>query len=230
MINPALRGPLFGVSPTCEANLEAPFIAPSSAYLTSSYFGAQPQLHLNKPAGKYSHGGLFDRDARGREGICKDTQSNFMSPHWYNHQEAAKLAELATIQYLDDLTQDLCPDVELNNCPRLRLLWGLGPTLTFTIDTTGRMGSIIYGVRSDAIQIVNERRRSDDAPLLYVLARCNGPVLSDAQTFTNDGQFIVAIASLTAGEGGSGGDCPELAMDGLQHAIEASSASGQIFL
>src|SRR5262249_23069146 len=154
-----------------------PDLSVGQKYLTSGYFGTKYALHSSKPSHKCSHGGPFDRDATGKEGIGKDTNSAFMSPHWFEHEYAAALADQATIQYIDDLREEICgKDTAPNDCGLLRLLFGVGPTLSFCIDTTGSMGSVIAGVRSAAISIVNERRGSaDNSPSLYVLAPFNDP-------------------------------------------------------
>jgi hypothetical protein len=148
------------------------------------------------------------------------------------HKPAAVLAEDATIQYLDDLKGDLCGDgTPLEQpgqfCTLLRLLYGVGPTLSFAIDTTGSMGPVITGVRSDAISIVNARRGTLNEPVLYVLAPFNDPNAPQAQSFTDADAFIAAIQALTAD---GGGDCPELAMHGLEEALALTSEGGQIFL
>jgi len=69
------------VDPICwkpEAGISNLIIAPDLSHspprlLTSGWFGTESKLHSHKPVGKCSHGGPFDRDADGVEGICKDT-------------------------------------------------------------------------------------------------------------------------------------------------------------
>jgi len=213
--------------PVCEANLIAPF---SGSLLTSGYFGTKVEIHnTDKPAGKCSHGGPFDRNARGIEGISKDTSSPFWSPRSDLHQEAARLANKATLRYLDLLTTVVCDKTPAKDCVSLKALYGVGTSLSFVIDTTGSMGSVIAAVRDAAIRIVNDARTlpAKDSPSLYVLAPFNDPVVPPASKFTDPDQFISAI--LTLGAAG-GGDCPELAMTGLQNAVAATPPGGKIFL
>jgi hypothetical protein len=223
--------PFFEVEdPDCSANLLDAFKVPSSSatnYLTTGYFGSNIVTHVDKPRNKCSHGGPFDRDASGVEGICKDTNQPFLSPHWFNHEKAAKLAELATNKYLDELAQDMCGETDRKLCAPLRLLYGLGPTLAFVIDTTGSMGTIIAGVQNAAISIVNSRRGTEDAPSVFILSGFNDPAVLPAQFFNDPDEFIAAILSLPAV---GGGDCPELAMTGLRNAIDIMPGNGNVFL
>ncbi|KAK0704304.1 hypothetical protein B0H67DRAFT_648758 [Lasiosphaeris hirsuta] len=92
----------------------------------------------------------FDRAARGREGIGKDALHPFISPHSDLHPDAAKLAEKATEKYLDDVKDTICGDKLAIDCVLLKTLYGVGPTLTFVIDTTGSMGGVIAAVRDAA--------------------------------------------------------------------------------
>ncbi|KAF2807574.1 uncharacterized protein BDZ99DRAFT_572498 [Mytilinidion resinicola] len=184
-------------NPECRANLLDSF-ASGGGYLTTGYFGSNEAIHTHKPRGKCSHGGPFDRDAFGLEGICKDTSSSFYSPHWFNHKIAANLAEKATDKYLDELADDMCGNTERKVCALLRLLYGLGPTLAFVIDTTRSMGSVIAGVRNATIKIVNDRRGTLDAPSVFVLAPFNDPFVPVANFFDDADQFIAAISALGA--------------------------------
>lgn len=161
------------VPPDCRDNL-LPDLSVGKKYLTSGYFGTNYTLRQDKPPYKCSHGGPFDRDATGREGISKDTSSPFMSPHWYEHKYAAALADRATIQYIDDVREELCgKDKDPKECGLLRLLFGVRPT------------------------------------------------------FTDPDASTAAISALRVGDGG---DCPELAMAGIQNVVPATSAFGQVFI
>lgn len=126
------------------------------------------------------------------------------------HPKAAALAYQATQQYLDYLKTSVCADTPAKDCVLLKALYGVGPSLTFVIDTTGSMGSIIAAVRDAAISIVNQARTLGVAqsPSLYVLAPFNDPDVPPATPFTNPDRFIEAILALDAS---GGGDCPELA-------------------
>ena len=189
--------------------------------LTSGYFGTEPKLHSHKKPYKCSHGGPFDRDADGLEGISKDTKSPFWSPHWWLHDQAAVLAQNATVKYLDELKEMICRDgsgaaIATSKCVNLKKLYGIGPTLAFVIDTTGSMGGVIASVRSIAISIVNYRRGSVNAPGLYVLSQIQDPAPASASLYSDPDSFIAAISKLGAS---GGGDCPEYAMTGVKNAL-----------
>ncbi|KAH8884945.1 hypothetical protein GQ53DRAFT_770466 [Thozetella sp. PMI_491] len=216
------------VTPNCKAALIPPFTA---QYLTTGYFGTNLKIHSRDPTlpRKCSHGGQYDRDTYGIEGISKDTASGDWSPRPDLHEQAASLALKATKVYLDYVKQTVCNDVAPKDCADLKALYGIGPSLTFVIDTTGSMGSVIAAVRDAAIQIVNKARALPDSqsPSLYVLAPFNDPVVPDATTYTDPDKFITDILKLDAD---GGGDCPELAMTGLSKAVAATPAGGNIFL
>ena len=220
----ALGDSLLNVNPDCSAAL-----LPTTSFLTTGYFGANVEIHsANKPAGKCSHGGMFDRDARGIEGISKDTSQPALSPRWDLHARAAQLASDATVQYLDDIRDAVCGTAAPKDCPLIKALYGIGPSLTFVIDTTGSMGDVIAAVQDAAVQIVNDVRGLDTgSPSVYVLAPFNDPDVPDATTYTDPDEFISAILALGAG---GGGDCPELAMAGLANAVQATPPGGKIFL
>jgi hypothetical protein len=189
--------------------------------LTSGYFGTELKLHSHKQATKCSHGGPFDRDADGLEGISKDTKVPFWSPHWWLHDTATAYAQKATEKYLDELKDMICRNetgaaIATADCVLLKKLYGIGPTLAFAIDTTGSMGGVIASVRSDAITIVNNRRGSPDAPGLYVLSEFQEPAPAKAAVYSDPDSFIAAISKLGAS---GGGDCPEYAMTEVMNAL-----------
>jgi hypothetical protein len=145
--------------PVCDANLDPALASSRPQVLTSGYFGVD-KVGEGKPLGRCSHGGPFDRAANGTEGIRKDTANPFLSPHWYRHGDTVDLATKATIHYLDDIKSDLC-DGDATTlyrdtlyCPELKLLYGVGPTLSFVIDTTGSMFPIIPAVKQQAIEML----------------------------------------------------------------------------
>lgn len=75
------------------------------------------QLDVNgqeiaKPTGKCSHGGFLDEsseeDARG--GINKDSPFVIWSPRHYLHDEAARVAQQATVDMLQEIRNDVDND------------------------------------------------------------------------------------------------------------------------
>ncbi|NML27381.1 dockerin type I domain-containing protein [Zoogloea dura] len=196
----------------------------TTSMLTSGYYSGQDRT---RPAGKCRHGGFFDKSP-GFGGINKDMSvctgtvaaGLFDSPHHDHHPQAADLAVLATYQVFKDVKAKLS-DREFKN------LLGVGPTLAFSIDTTGSMGSVIAGVRATSTNIVNSRLGTDQEPSKYVLTPFNDP-FSGPTTVTSDGSaFKSALGALYADDGG---DCPELAMTGVFGALSASDDGGELYL
>ncbi len=202
-----------GLCPDCSANA-------ITGRLTSGYYGGEDRL---KPSAlKCSHGGIFDSSATGLfgEGINKDVQACDFSPHNGLHGAAVGVAREATKKFIRELQGDLTES-------EMKLLLGVGPSLGFAIDTTGSMGSIISGVKSIAISIVNGRLGTPEEPSKYVLVPFNDPGVGPT-TATNDAnQFKAGINSLFAS---GGGDCPELSMTGMLRAVAASDERGTVFM
>lgn len=199
----------------CSANL----ITDS---LTSGYYGGEDPPFDVKPPGKCSHGGMWDGSANGPlgEGINKDSVDCGLSPHHFLHGAAAAVAKEATKQFIRDIKARVTPR-------QLKLLLGAGPTLAIAIDTTGSMGSIIEGVKEQAIQLVDERLGTDEEPAMYILSPFNDPEVGPL-TVTSDPEFFKsAIRSLSAG---GGDDCPELSQTGMIRALLAADKGGDLFM
>jgi hypothetical protein len=133
---------------------------------------------------------------------------------------AAAIAKDATKQFICDLKERITTH-------QLELLLGAGPTLAIAIDTTGSMGSIIQGVKAQAIQIVNSRLGTDEEPVKYVLSPFNDPGVGPLTVTTKADEFKSAINALTAS---GGGDCPELAQTGMLRALAAMDEGGELFM
>jgi hypothetical protein len=188
-------------------------------HLTSGYFGI---LLSSKPAGKCSHGGSGDATSSSAPtgGINKDTSLCSSSPHFALHTAAATVAKAATKQFLNDVKAAVSPS-------EFKLLLGIGPTLTISMDTTGSMGSIIDSVKNQAIQIVDSRIGTDEEPSKYVLAPFNDPDVGPLTVTDDPAVFKAAISALSAS---GGGDCPELAMAGMLQGLGASEDGGDLFM
>ena len=85
--------------------------------LTSGYVGKSRDDNgrvIEKIDGKCSHGGLrivdSEQDLPARGGINKDSPYPMVSPHYYLHNQAAALAQQATIDMLRDLRRDVNND------------------------------------------------------------------------------------------------------------------------
>ncbi|MYM35224.1 hypothetical protein GTP38_12870 [Duganella sp. FT94W] len=195
------------------------------ALLTSGYYGGEDRV---KPGAlKCSHGGPLDSSSPSsdplgyfREGINKDTRYCDISPHSGDHGAAAGAAIAGTQQFIEDIKAEL-------NQAQLKALLGAGPTLAFSIDTTGSMGGIIAGVRASATSIVDARLGTDEEPLQYVLAPFNDPGTGPTTATNNAVLFKSQIASLFAS---GGDDCPELAMTGMYNGLSLADPGGDLFM
>jgi len=224
-----LPGFLLPLCPNCSSNL-------TTSDLTSGYYagltltGVLPEDRV-KPnnVDKCSHGGPFDFTTTTLlGGINKDARDCGFSPHASMHDTAAAVATDASYQFLLDLKDAL---VARNGTAvatqQLKLLFGVGPTLTIAIDTTGSMGDIIQSVKLQAIQIVNDRLGTTEEPSKYVLAPFNDPFTGPTTVTSDPNVFKSAISSLSAF---GGGDCPELSMTGMLQGLAASDAGGELFM
>ncbi|KAK0719161.1 hypothetical protein B0H67DRAFT_442029, partial [Lasiosphaeris hirsuta] len=215
-INPFVTGVCLALCtcPDCSSNLE-------TSLLTSGYYGGEGR---DVPAGvaKCNHGGLTDFSVSSigqyRAGINKDSFSCNWSPHSNLHTEAVTVAKLATRQYIDLVTRDL-------TIPQKRILFGVGPPLTFAIDTTGSMGGYIAAVRQETKSIVQGRIGTPDQPSVFVLAPFNDPGTGPVTATSDPIAFAAALDSLSAV---GGGDCPELAMVGISLALSSFPLGGNL--
>ena len=213
-------------------------------HLTSGYYGGENiGIQQEGRTGKCRHGGFFDigPDADGTtntwtidtqkrqalpginkdSGVCLgDGYKVFDSPHSDLNPSAAAVAVKATVQVFDDLKAKLTTS-------EFKSLLGVGPSLGFAIDTTGSMSSIIAGVRSTTIAIVNARLGTDQEPSKYVLSPFNDPSIGPAISTADANAFKTAISGLGAF---GGGDCPELSMAGAYTAVDLSDNGGDIFV
>jgi hypothetical protein len=203
--------------PDCSMNL-------ITSGLTSGYYGDQDPPFAVKPPGKCSHGGPLDKSAIGRsgEGINKDSTSRTASPHNFLHTVAAAVAKDATKQFIHDIKAAVTPR-------QLKLLLGVGPTLAFAIDPAKGMGSVIDGVKKQAIRIVNRRLGTKDEPLIYVLSPFNDASVGPVTKTTDAHVFKKALNGLSASDGG---DCPgpELSEAGMLAGLDASDEGADLFM
>ncbi|XP_039372995.1 von Willebrand factor A domain-containing protein 7-like [Mauremys reevesii] len=81
------------------------------------------------------------------------------------------------------------------------------------------MSPDIAQVRRVCLELVRQHVGSADAPHNYVLVPFNDPDVGPVYTTQDVGQFEAAIAGLQVN---GGGDCPELALTGLELALQAS--------
>lgn len=130
-----------------------------------------------------------------RPGINKDSNNCQYSPHFPLHAEAARVALEASKQYVNDLA-DVLDEV------KLKQLFGIGPTLALSVDTTGSMADIIASVRAQCLNIVSERLGTADEPTSYVLSPFNDPGIGPLTVTSDLVEFQAAINGLFASGGG----------------------------
>ncbi|EPS44366.1 hypothetical protein H072_1638 [Dactylellina haptotyla CBS 200.50] len=189
--------------------------------LTSGYYFGEMN---DRPAGKCSHGGWTDAEKWWEPeiwGINKDSLFCSWSPNGQTyHMDAVGVATDSSVVWFRALRTKVGDD-------KFKQFLGLGPALGFAIDTTGSMGSVISSVQAAAVAIVDERLGTEDEPSSYVLAPFNDPDFGPVQTFTDADEFKSAINALYAS---GGGDCPEMAMNGMLIGIDALSSGASLFM
>ncbi|XP_070683883.1 von Willebrand factor A domain-containing protein 7-like [Pempheris klunzingeri] len=186
--------------------------------LTSGYFNI---FSSAKPAGKCSHGGLFDLTSKQDPvgGISKD---DVRSSHGSLHHKAADLAANATMELLEDIR------VAVGDKNFLRLM-GLSQSsvLCFVIDTTGSMSDDIAEAKRVSFDIIDSKRGTQQEPSAYILVPFNDPGFGPLVMTTDADVFKANINKLSAS---GGGDIPELCLSGLQLALTAAPPSSEIFV
>lgn len=186
--------------------------------LTSGYFNI---FSSEKPAGKCSHGGFFDKTSKRDPigGISKDTVT---SSHGPLHHQAADLAVNATVELLEDIR------VAVGDTNFLRLM-GLSQSsvLCFVIDTTGSMSDDIAEAKRVSFEIIDSKKGTQQEPSAYILVPFNDPAFGPLVMTTDADKFKAEINKLSAS---GGGDIPELCLSGLQLALTAAPPSSEIFV
>ncbi|TKS68922.1 von Willebrand factor A domain-containing protein 7 [Collichthys lucidus] len=200
----------------CENNILPDVL--QQGLLTSGYFNI---FSSAKPAGKCSHGGLFDKTSRQDPvgGISKD---DIGSSHGSLHHKAADLAVNATIELLEDIR------LAVGDKNFLRLM-GLSQSsvLCFVIDTTGSMSDDIAEAKRVSFSIIDSKRGTQQEPSAYILVPFNDPGFGPLIMTTDADIFKDNINKLSAN---GGGDIPELCLSGLQLALTAAPPSSEIFV
>ncbi|XP_077380532.1 von Willebrand factor A domain-containing protein 7-like [Festucalex cinctus] len=186
--------------------------------LTSGYFSL---LSSEKPEGKCSHGGSFDKTSK-REPVGGINKDVIESSHGSLHHEAADLAVNATVELLEDIR------TAVGDKNFLRLM-GLSPSsaLCFVIDTTGSMSDDIAEAKRVSFNIIDSKRGTQQEPSAYILVPFNDPGFGPLLLTTDADKFKESIDGLTAS---GGGDIPELCLSGLQLALTAAPPLSEIFV
>uniref|UniRef100_A0A665V215 von Willebrand factor A domain containing 10, tandem duplicate 1 n=2 Tax=Echeneis naucrates TaxID=173247 RepID=A0A665V215_ECHNA len=201
---------------SCENNLRPDLL--QQGLLTSGYFNL---FSSEKPPGKCSHGGFFDRTSR-RDPVGGINKDDVGSSHGPLHQEAADLAVDATMELLEDIR------VAVGDKNFLRLM-GLSQSsvLCFVIDTTGSMSDDIAEAKRISFEIIDSKRGTQQETSAYILVPFNDPDFGPLIMTTDADIFKDSINKLSAS---GGGDIPELSLSGLQLALTAAPPSSEIFV
>ncbi|XP_060084678.1 von Willebrand factor A domain-containing protein 7-like [Ylistrum balloti] len=203
----------------------------TSGYRSGQLISTKPSADNSDTTGKCSHGGVTDAgaDIPPTGGINKETTEWALSPHAHLHYDASEAAIQATAHFFLNSATGILTDVTQENIMKLLGLQLKSATsLGFVVDVSGSMGDDIASVRLALSQKVNEARRSDAAPGIYVLATFSDPeYLTTARNTTDANEMIEWIDGLSAS---GGGDCPEYAMSGLLAGVELSEPNSEIFL
>ncbi|KAK4449818.1 hypothetical protein QBC34DRAFT_448559 [Podospora aff. communis PSN243] len=208
----------------CDANLNG------FTKLTSGYYHGEdtPPKGTDIPSYKCHHGGYTDTPLGSvvgfvagppMPGINKDSLNCGWSPHWKWHTRAVAAAKEATKQYFDDIKAEIDDHA-------LRLLFGVGPTLAFAIDTTGSMSAVISTARSIAISIAESRVGTLDEPSSYILSPFNDPGTGPLTVTSRLDNFKSAVNGLFAS---GGDDCPELMITGMLDAVNVMEKGATLF-
>jgi len=142
-----------------------------------------------------------------------------------NYDAARALATQASIDFVNQILDD--PSVT-GNTKAIKALLGLNnSTLGMVIDTTGSMGDIIGQVKAQVTSIVNSVVGTDNEPDQYLLEPFNDPFTGPVTATADASTFLGQVNGLFAS---GGGDCPELAMQGLLEAINKADDNATLFL
>jgi hypothetical protein len=196
---------------TCPGNREM-LPAGGGPILTSAYYsgllGCGPI-----PAGKCVHGTPLLCD-----GINKDR------PSQTGHFQARGIAVQASTDYVQSILDD--PAVAGDDLAKKCLMGVANGTLGMVIDDTGSMGPEIGQVKNQVTQIVNRVRGTDEEPKQYLLVRFGDPSVGPPSTTSDPDVFLSRVNSLSPS---GGGDCPELAFNGLLQAVGASRRESNLY-
>lgn len=206
-------GPAIGVQ-TCP-NDKAVLAGQGLSQVTSGYFRGPTFCDtLRVPTGKCIHG---------INGVCAGINKDEAGRP--NFQAARDLASTATNRFIQQLI--LNDPAITNNAKAVKALMGISSTLGMVVDTTGSMSDIQGQVKSQIAAIVNSVVGTDDEPEQYLLAPFNDPFTGPVTVTSDATTFLAQVNALTAS---GGGDCPELAMQGLSDAISNADDGSTLFL
>lgn len=165
----------------CNNNIRSDVL--SSHLLTSGYYANQidsKKQVIEKASGKCSHGGYADPsgDLHAKGGINKDSPYRHWSPHSSQHFEAARLAEQATVNLLNEIRDEIDDDEMFG--AYLNLFIKTATSIAYVIDTTGSMSAELPEIQEN-IPVLRSRLQQykenlgDNAEINYILVPFNDP-------------------------------------------------------
>ncbi|KAM9314807.1 von Willebrand factor A domain-containing protein 7-like [Pholidichthys leucotaenia] len=186
--------------------------------LTSGYLDV---FSSDKPAGKCSHGGPFDKTSK-KDPVGGINKDGITPGHGSLHKKAANLAVDATVELLEDIR------VAVGDKNFTRLM-GLtqSSALCFVIDTTGSMRDDIADAKSVSFEIIDSTIGTPQEPSEYILVPFNDPGFGPAIRTTDPVKFKEEISALTANGGGDG---PELSMSGLRLGLTTAPPASTMYV
>jgi hypothetical protein len=175
------------------------------------------------PANKCWHGNY----STGCPGLNKDLDATGAAEHGVpmnpKHPEAALSAQHSTRLFIEGILSDLSGDDQA-----LASLLDVRGGLAFVLDNTGSMGSSLNGVKGAVSAMVAEASADPArAPDKYVLEVFGDPDVGTPYVTDDVAAFQGAIGSVGAD---GGGDCPELAQNGLIRAVDAAPPNSRILM
>ncbi|XP_077993188.1 von Willebrand factor A domain-containing protein 7-like [Glandiceps talaboti] len=211
----------------CDGN-----IIVAADILTSGYKSGQGK---SKRSGKCSHGGIDDSSRRrsATGGINKESHDLTYSPHNSLHDDASTAAMEATENFFltpangHDGLRDLVGDEVFFKFFNLPLPQSSSKSLSIVMDVTGSMSDDIEAAKAECTRLIDDRAGTVNEPATYVLSPFSDPGYGPVLVTTDPDEFKTAISNLTAN---GGDDCPELAMIGIEVAINNSLPGSDIFV
>ena len=146
-----------------------------SNILTTGYHSGQLDENgqaISKPFGKCSHGGFLDSTSTmsATGGINKDSPFQIWSPHYYLFEEAAQVAQQATVDILEEIRSNVNDDNLFSIFLGVSIEERSTQTISiaYVIDTTGSMGEELPQIQATIPTIT--------ANLLTYISRFGGGV------------------------------------------------------
>ena len=165
----------------CSDNLHG-FLR-ESKILTSGYYtgslDSNRQL-IVKPMQKCSHGGFLDStsDVSSKGGINKDSLSEKWSPHNNHHTEAARLAEKASVDILQEIRSDVNNDALFSQFLGISVNV-VAASIAYVIDTTAGMSDELPEIQATIPELrMNLEKYAEmngNTNIRYILVPFNDP-------------------------------------------------------